>query len=184
MSMSLLAILIIILTLSLWKYSQTLNNVTDFMLKNKSEITEIKKIQDNFEESINKLGAKPLILTVTAYSPRSNETDDTPYETAFPTRVKPWTIAVSRDLFNYGWTGGKYAYIEGLGPMIINIKPLDMYIKPNQDVVKINDLMAKSRKDGTLQEMHIDIFFDDTEFAFEFGTRTLRVWLLHLETDL
>ena len=51
-------------------------------------------------------------VTVTAYSPRVQETDDTPYITASNTRVAEGTIAVSRDLWLAGWAFGKKVFIE------------------------------------------------------------------------
>ena len=51
-------------------------------------------------------------VTVTAYSPRVRETDDTPYITASNLRVAEGTVAVSRDLWRGGWAFGKKVFIE------------------------------------------------------------------------
>lgn len=51
-------------------------------------------------------------VTVTAYSPRVRETDDTPFITASNARVAEGTIAVSRDLWLAGWAFGKKVFIE------------------------------------------------------------------------
>lgn len=46
-------------------------------------------------------------LTVTAYTPHPNETDNTPTITASMQKVRAGTVAVSRDLFKQGWVFGK-----------------------------------------------------------------------------
>lgn len=82
------------------------------------------------------------MVTVTAYSPSSNETDNTPNKTALLQKPVPgWTCAVSRDLMDYL---GKRVYIDGLG------------------VRKINDLMNKR------YEKRIDLCMGKKE-AIEFG---------------
>lgn len=86
-------------------------------------------------------------LTVTAYSPRIVETDSTPYETAFMTRVKNWSVAVSWDMIEEGWTPGKKVYIKGFGMFVIN------------------DLMADK------WHSRIDVFFFDTDHARKFGIK-------------
>ena len=94
------------------------------------------------------------LLTVTAYSPRPQETDDTPFITASNSRVREGIVAVSPDLYRQGWKFGRKVYVENYG------------------VYVIEDLMGKRTK------KHLDIFFDDTENALEFGKRKLRVYLL------
>lgn len=59
---------------------------------------------------------KQINLTVTAYSPRKEETDSTPFTTAFQKPVKTGIIAISRDLERlYGWKQGDIVELEGLG---------------------------------------------------------------------
>ena len=99
---------------------------------------------------------KPVKVTVTAYSPENRQTDDTPTITAFSTKVKPWTIAVSRDLFNAGWVAGKKVYIEGVGVFVVN------------------DLMHKRKSN------HVDIFFWTRDQAIEFGVKKSRAILLEI----
>jgi len=94
------------------------------------------------------------LLTVTAYSPRAQETDSTPTITASMKKVKEGTIAVSRDLFNAGWTFGKEVYITGYG------------------VFTINDLMNKRF------EKRIDVFYWNTKKALKFGKKELVVALM------
>jgi len=84
---------------------------------------------------------------VTAYSPTIDETDSTPYETASLLRPEPWTIAVSRDLFNNGWTYGKYVYINDIGRF------------------KILDCMNKKAT------MSVDIFLSTKKQAQRFGVK-------------
>ena len=95
--------------------------------------------------------------TVSAYSADVSQTDSTPYQTAFMTQVKPWTVAVSRDLFNRGWVPGKYVYIEGIGRF------------------RINDLMHQRKK------YQLDIFFYTKKQALRFGLKkSVRVALLEI----
>jgi 3D (Asp-Asp-Asp) domain-containing protein len=59
-------------------------------------------------------------VTITAYTARSRECDASPHMTAMMVRPRPGrTIAVSRDLFNDGWTFGRSVYIAGLGVFVI-----------------------------------------------------------------
>lgn len=73
-------------------------------------------------------------VTVTAYSAEESQTDSTPTQTAFMTKVRHGTIAVSRDLNEAGWTAGKLVYISGLG------------------VYRVNDLMHQRKR------LQLDIF--------------------------
>lgn len=59
-------------------------------------------------------------VTLTAYTARSRECDATPHKTAIMVKPRPGrTIAVSRDLFDDGWTFGRSVYIEGHGVFVI-----------------------------------------------------------------
>jgi 3D (Asp-Asp-Asp) domain-containing protein len=59
-------------------------------------------------------------VTITAYTARSRECDATPNKTAMMIKPRPGrTIAVSRDLFDDGWTFGRSVYIAGLGVFVI-----------------------------------------------------------------
>lgn len=95
-------------------------------------------------------------VTVTAYNADPAQTDSDPYITASMRRVRPGTIAVSRDLFNKGWVFGKKVRIEGLG------------------IYEVNDLMA-ARHDRA-----VDIFIGDNQKAMEFGKRRARAALLSI----
>ncbi len=57
-----------------------------------------------------------LVVTATAYTSRSGETDKTPFLAAWNNRLHPKvkSIAVSRDLLKMGLTNGTYVRIEGL----------------------------------------------------------------------
>lgn len=69
----------------------------------------------------------PREVIVTAYSSEENQTDSTPYETAFLKKTKPWIIAISRDLVAAGWLPGDRVYLyriekgkfKGLGVFLI-----------------------------------------------------------------
>ena len=93
-------------------------------------------------------------LTVTAYSPERNQTDDTPNITATNNRVRPGIVAVSRDLFDKGWVFGKKVYIKGMG------------------IFTIDDLMHQRKRN------QVDIFMPDTSQALEFGRQQRDVYLL------
>jgi len=120
-------------------------------------------VLDEFESRISDLESArtealflPIIVTVTAYSPEVNQTDDSPYLTAFLTPVDTATIAVSRDLFENGWVAGKKVYIKGLG------------------TYTINDLMhARKQK-------QLDVFHWSLTKAKEFGRRKYKAVLLNI----
>ncbi|MCG8530240.1 MAG: 3D domain-containing protein [Desulfovibrionales bacterium] len=99
------------------------------------------------------------VVKVTAYSPRVQETDSTPFITASNTKVRPGIVAVSRDLFDKGWVFGKKIYIKSLG------------------VFTIEDLMAKRKNN------QVDIFMPKTARALAFGRRNLEAFLLEPPHD-
>lgn len=91
-------------------------------------------------------------VTATAYSPRAQETDDTPWETATLTRcTEGRTIAVSQD--HVDWLGRR-VYIPGYGVRVVE------------------DLMNKRFTD------RIDFFIENTAQAEAFGVKSLKVILL------
>jgi len=105
---------------------------------------EILKRLDRIEERLGALGAKHQV-TLTAYSARPEETDNTPWETACLTRPTPGTVAVSRDLEARGWTCGKRVWVAGYGLLVVN------------------DRMHKRKRN------QLDLFFESTERALVFG---------------
>jgi len=63
---------------------------------------------------------KWFVVRMTAYPPDRRHTDDSPYVTAFNTRVRRGILAVSRDLENvYGWSYGKEVVILGVGRFVV-----------------------------------------------------------------
>ncbi|SIN73932.1 3D domain-containing protein [Halodesulfovibrio marinisediminis] len=125
------------------------------VLRNNSVQSELAlEIGRRTQQSLHDSRAKR-VVKVTAYSPRSIETDSTPFITASNTKVRPGIIAVSRDLFAKGWTFGKKVYIKSLG------------------VFTIEDLMAKRKKN------QIDVFMPETTQALSFGRRNLEAYLLN-----
>lgn len=90
------------------------------------------------------------ILTVTAYSPRVQETDATPFINAWGKSVDEGQIAVSRDLFLSGWTFGRKVWIQGEGIFVVS------------------DLMGKKRR-GRPTFDSVDIFMFSTRKALRFG---------------
>jgi 3D (Asp-Asp-Asp) domain-containing protein len=95
-------------------------------------------------------------VTVTAYNPSEDQCDADPYVAASMRRVRPGTVAVSRDLFDQGWVFGKKIRIEGLG------------------IFEINDLMNKRFTD------RVDVFMWDEAEAVRFGAKTARAALLEI----
>ena len=95
-------------------------------------------------------------VTVTAYNAVPSQTDSDPDIAASMRRVRPGTVAVSRDLFDKGWVFGRKVRLEGLG------------------IFEINDLMA-ARHDHS-----IDIFLGSTNQAVNFGKRRTRAALLSI----
>jgi 3D (Asp-Asp-Asp) domain-containing protein len=71
-------------------------------------------------------------------------------------KVKPGTIAVSRDLFDEGWVFGRKVRIEGLG------------------IYEINDLMSAK------YEERIDVFMWSRANARRFGKRQVKASLLDM----
>ena len=94
------------------------------------------------------------MVDVTAYSPRVQETDSTPFINAEGLAVAEGQIAVSRDLFRAGWVFGRRVWIQGHG------------------IYRISDLMNKRFRD------RLDIFFFNTKDAKRFGQKKLVVALL------
>jgi 3D (Asp-Asp-Asp) domain-containing protein len=121
---------------------------------NQQAKASIKIINDNqktFEKKSKKLDfklrkLKEVKLTVTAYSPRNNETDDTPLVTAFQKPVKYGIIGISRDLEKlYGWKEGDDILLEGIG------------------IFEVGDRMHRR------WEKRVDVFYWDTKDAANFG---------------
>jgi 3D (Asp-Asp-Asp) domain-containing protein len=94
-------------------------------------------------------------VTVTAYNATPAQCDADPEIAASMRRVKPGTIAVSRDLFNKGWVFGKKVRLEGLG------------------IFEINDLMAARHSKA------IDIYLAGDN-AMSFGKRHAKAALLSI----
>lgn len=100
---------------------------------------------------------KPVALvTVTAYNAEVSQCDADPDIAASMRKVRPGTIAVSRDLFEKGWVFGRKVRIEGLG------------------IFEINDLMAARHGNS------IDIFLGSTQQAHAFGKRRAHAALLSI----
>ena len=95
------------------------------------------------------------LLIITAYTPSIDETDNTPFEAASGLPVHTGTVAVSKDLFDAGWTFGKIIYIVELDEFFM-----------------INDLMHN-------KWIHkLDILKWDKTDAVKFGVQSCNVYLL------
>ena len=94
------------------------------------------------------LRTRQRIVEVTAYTASRSECDRDPHIAASMQAPRPGTVAVSRDLFDMGWTFGKRVYLKGLGPYTIN------------------DVMNER------YQMRVDVFMGHRRQAREFGVRT------------
>jgi 3D (Asp-Asp-Asp) domain-containing protein len=101
-------------------------------------------------------GKPNAVVTVTAYNNDAAQTDSDPDIAASMRRVKPGTIAVSRDLFDRGWVFGRKVRLEGMG------------------IYEINDLMA------TRHNRAVDIFLYSNSQALAFGKRRIKAALLNI----
>lgn len=109
----------------------------------KNRLNEKQYYYNNKQEDVIK-------TIVTAYTPSENETDDTPYTTAFLKNVHPKYIAVSRPIIEkLKWKPGDKVYIDGIGIRIIG------------------DLMNKRFSD-----YRIDLFMWKKEDALKWGIKT------------
>ena len=140
-------------------FSLLLISSNNLIVRQKEEIQTLNKTNTTLEKHVeyleNALKESRIIdATVTAYSPREDETDTDPLITASMQPVREGTVAVSRDLFYAGWVFGRRVYIEGHGIFIIT------------------DLMHERKK------QQIDIFRFSTKKAMKFGRKSLRVALL------
>lgn len=112
------------------------------------EYIKLKEEIFNLQIEMEALGLKNCsTVTITAYSPRKCETDDSPETTACLSLVKEGDVAISRDLFLKGWTFGKRIYIYQYG------------------VFTITDLMNKRHQKS------LDIFMWNTSNAVRFGKK-------------
>ena len=97
-------------------------------------------------------------LTVTAYSSRKCETDNTPFITSTGDSVRWGTVAFSRDLLKkYGY--GTLVYIEHMG------------------LFRVSDTMHRRKRSA------VDIWFPVTGDALEFGRRKMEVHIFPSEME-
>ena len=99
------------------KFNSEKNNSNNQIKKLTWELTdsndEIKKLK---REAIPRV----IKATVTAYNPRINQCDSTPYTTAFMRKVHPKYVAISDAILKeLGWAPGDTIYIEGIGIRVI-----------------------------------------------------------------
>ena len=129
------------------RYQYRLNQMSVQTKAQKQVIKHQEFIIDKYKES------NVLNVTVTAYTPRAQETDSTPQFTAIMSRSRPgYTAAVSCDLINYL---GRKIYIEGIG------------------VFKLEDVMNRRYR------QRIDLMFGSVKAAREFGVKKLKVVVLN-----
>jgi 3D (Asp-Asp-Asp) domain-containing protein len=137
----------------------------------RGEITELKRLSQNEyraevaqlvvsdPEYLRRLEGQSIpnaVVTVTAYNADPAQTDSDPDIAASMRKVKPGTIAVSRDLFDRGWVFGRKVRLEGIG------------------IYEINDLMA------TRHSRAVDIFIHSNSQALAFGKRRIKAALLSI----
>jgi 3D (Asp-Asp-Asp) domain-containing protein len=93
-------------------------------------------------------------LTVTGYTSREQETDDTPFITAANTRTRPGVIALSRDLLRRYTPDAPFAFGD-----VIHISG-------------VGDFIVEDSMHGRW-ERRADIWFESLDAARAFGRRTL-----------
>lgn len=114
----------------------------------RGDIEDNRKTASVIEGRLERFEKELVNITVTAYSPKVEECDDTPYVTASQRPVREGTIAVSRDLEKeLGWKLGDRVYLDGLG------------------VFEVWDRMHRR------WEKRVDVFFFDTNEAKIFGVK-------------
>ena len=106
------------------------------------------------------------ILKATAYTPRIEECDSDPFIAASGDSVRPYTIAVSRDLMQQGWKFGRCVFIQEVNKRGSTVEGgiCGFYF--------INDVMHSRWKSS------IDIIHWNVKDAFRFGCRQVKVYLL------
>jgi 3D (Asp-Asp-Asp) domain-containing protein len=137
----------------------------------RGELSELKRVSQNeyraevarmivsdpeYLRRLEEQGKPNALVTVTAYNNDPAQTDSDPDIAASMRRVKPGTIAVSRDLFDRGWVFGRKVRLEGLG------------------IYEINDLMAARHNRA------VDIFLYSNSQAQAFGKRHIKAALLNI----
>jgi 3D (Asp-Asp-Asp) domain-containing protein len=122
----------------------------------RAEVTRMVVTDQEYLRRLERQNLPVATVTVTAYNAEAAQTDTDPDIAASMRRVRPGTIAVSRDLFDKGWVFGRKVRIEGLG------------------IFEINDLMA-ARHDKS-----IDIFMGSNHQCQNFGKRRTKAALLSI----
>jgi 3D (Asp-Asp-Asp) domain-containing protein len=108
------------------------------------------------EAGVNNIRELAVNVTVTGYTSRPEETDDTPFITASNTRTRPGVIALSRDLLKRYTPGAPFDFGD-----VIHIKGVGDFI--------VEDSMARR------WQKRADIWFEDLDAARASGRRTLVV---------
>lgn len=160
---------LVIIALAAWIHfqQQTINDLNDQLTHHREKLLQTKVSLDKAKDAHSLLrwsiranvekitSSQPKrTVTVTAYTPRPEETDDSPSETASQNQVRRGIIAVSRDLFDNGWVFGRKVFIRNMG------------------IYTIDDLMPRSKRN------HVDILMFDMDKATQFGKKRLEVYLL------
>lgn len=137
-------LIIILAGIASWQSVQLINERD--LRRQADEVIEAYRTYTLLQESYaNQLEDKyHRTVTVTAYSGHNEPDRD---NTAIMEKPRPGIVAVSRDLFNEGWTFGRKVYISGVG------------------VYTIGDLMSDRWTE------RLDVFIGDTDRAREFGIR-------------
>lgn len=122
----------------------------------RAEVAQLVVSDPEYLRRLEELSVPNAVVTVTAYNADPAQTDSDPEIAASMRRVKPGTIAVSRDLFDRGWVFGRKVRLEGIG------------------IYEINDLMA------TRHNRAVDIFIHSNSQALAFGKRRIKAALLNI----
>jgi 3D (Asp-Asp-Asp) domain-containing protein len=127
-----------------------------FQNEYRAEVAYIVVSDPEYLRRLEAHGRPNALVTVTAYNAEAAQTDSDPDVAASMRRVRPGTIAVSRDLFNRGWVFGRKVRLEGLG------------------IFEVNDLMASRHSNA------VDVFVGNNAQAQAFGKRRTKAALLNI----
>jgi len=173
-----LAILITILTIAIMNIlydtkfltapSDFNQNNFDILKKVNSEVTETNRQLSIIKDTIFSQKLLALCIPqveVTAYSPSIDETDDTPFTTAFQTNVAQGICAISRDIEKVMLLNrGDYIWIEGYG------------------IFMFDDRMGfKSKRTGKKITRSVDIFMWTKKEALKVGRTKANIYIFRKE---
>jgi 3D (Asp-Asp-Asp) domain-containing protein len=102
---------------------------------------------------------RTIIVSATAYNADPRQTDSTPTICAWGDKIRPGTIAVSRDLERMGLTRGKEVHVEGIGWLTVldrmhqrKSNQIDIFMENYEDAVLFGTQRVTLRWEERVQE--------------------------------